>query len=240
MRILVDLHGVPWDEAWRITVGTFSYTNHTLLPEALETWPVDLFGRVLPRHLEIIYRINTEHVEAAKLKNPSASDSLESISLIDEHHGRKLRMGHLAFVGSHRTNGVSALHTNLMRKTVFGSSVLGCAGKTISPSLLFLSQTSAGKRSWRLHRVSPCREQFLDLTGGYSFASIHAAWDTGLIGLTWKLRPPCRTPQTMRAILLASAIASLKRLSRRAAASIQDLRPCFSQLCGRSSMARAA
>ncbi len=120
MRILVDLHGLPWEEAWRITVGTFSYTNHTLLPEALESWPVDLFGRVLPRHLEIIYRINTKHLlEAAKLKNPSASDSLGSISLIDERNGRKLRMGHLAFVGSHRTNGVSALHTNLMRKTVF-------------------------------------------------------------------------------------------------------------------------
>jgi starch phosphorylase len=119
MRILVDLHGLPWDEAWRIAVETFSYTNHTLLPEALETWPVDLFGRVLPRHLEIIYRINTEHLAAAKLKDPSASDSLESISLIDERHGRKLRMGHLAFVGSHHINGVSALHTDLMRKTVF-------------------------------------------------------------------------------------------------------------------------
>src|SRR5262249_32956996 len=76
-------------------------------------------GRVLPRHLEIIYRINTEHLEAAKLKNPSASGALGSISLIDEHNGRKLRMGHLAFVGSHCINGVSALHTNLMRKTVF-------------------------------------------------------------------------------------------------------------------------
>jgi starch phosphorylase len=119
MRILVDLHGLPWDEAWRITVGTFSYTNHTLLPEALESWPVDLFGRVLPRHLEIIYRINTEHLAAAKLKNPSASDALGSISLIDEHDGRRLRMGHLAFVGSHCINGVSALHTSLMRKTVF-------------------------------------------------------------------------------------------------------------------------
>src|ERR1700751_4660912 len=119
MRILVDLHGLPWDEAWRVTVATFSYTNHTLLPEALESWPLNLFGRVLPRHLEIIYRINTEHLAAAKLKNPSASDSLEAISLIDERHGRKLRMGHLAFVGSHRTNGVSALHTSLMRKTVF-------------------------------------------------------------------------------------------------------------------------
>jgi starch phosphorylase len=119
MRILVDLHGLPWDEAWRITVDTCSYTNHTLLPEALETWPVDVFGRVLPRHLEIVYRINTEHLAAAKLKHPSVSDSLESISLIDERDRRKLRMGHLAFVGSHRTNGVSALHTSLMRQTVF-------------------------------------------------------------------------------------------------------------------------
>jgi len=119
MRILVDLHGLPWDEAWRITVATFSYTNHTLLPEALETWPVSLFGRVLPRHLEIIYRINMEHLAAAKLRVSSASDSLETISLIDERAGRKLRMGHLAFVGSHRTNGVSALHTDLMRTTVF-------------------------------------------------------------------------------------------------------------------------
>jgi hypothetical protein len=85
----------------------------------------------------------------------------------------------------------------------------------------FLSQTSVGKRSWRLHRVSPDCEHFV---------LIHAAWDAGFIGLTSKLRPPCRTPHTMRAILLASAIASLKRLSRRAAASIQDLRPCFSQL----------
>src|SRR5262245_41865053 len=119
MPILVDLHGLPWHEAWRVTVATFSYTNHTLLPEALESWPLDLFGRILPRHLEIIYRINTEHLAAAKRKDPSASDSLEAISLIDERHGRKLRMGHLAFVGSHRTNGVSALHTNLMRKPVF-------------------------------------------------------------------------------------------------------------------------
>src|SRR5262245_65650060 len=114
---------------------------------------------------------------------------------------------------------------------LLGSSVLGCAGKTISPSLLFLSQTSVGNRSWRLHRVSPDCEHFV---------LIHAAWDAGFIGLISKLRPPCRTPHTMRAILLARAIASLKRLSRRAAASIQDLRPCFSQLCGRSSTARAA
>jgi glycogen phosphorylase len=120
MRLLVDVHGLPWAEAWQITVGTFSYTNHTLLPEALETWPVHLFERLLPRHMQIIYRINSEHIESAERKDPVGFPGrLASISLIDEHGDRKLRMGHLAFVGSHRVNGVSALHTDLMRKTVF-------------------------------------------------------------------------------------------------------------------------
>ena len=120
MRLLCDVHGLPWRDAWDITVGMFSYTNHTLLPEALETWPVHLFERVLPRHLQIIYRINAEHIEAAKQKDPEGfPDRLAAISLIDEHGDRKLRMGHLAFIGSHRVNGVSALHTDLMRKTVF-------------------------------------------------------------------------------------------------------------------------
>src|SRR5205823_10531277 len=107
MRILIDLHGLPWDEAWRITVATLSYTNHTLLPEALESWPLALFERVLPRHLEIIYRINEQHLQRAREQDLSAA----SVSLIDEHGSRRVRMGHLAFVGSHRTNGVSALHT---------------------------------------------------------------------------------------------------------------------------------
>ena len=120
MRLLVDVHGLPWSDAWKITVGTFSYTNHTLLPEALETWPVHLFERVLPRHLQIIYRINAEHIEAAKHKDPEGfAERLPAISMIDEHGDRKLRMGHLAFIGSHRVNGVSALHTGLMRETVF-------------------------------------------------------------------------------------------------------------------------
>jgi glycogen phosphorylase len=120
MRLLIDVHGLPWSDAWKITVGTFSYTNHPLLPEALETWSVHLFERVLPRHLQIIYRINAEHIEVARNKDPEGfPDRLAAISLIDEQGGRKLRMGHLAFVGSHKINGVSALHTDLMRKTVF-------------------------------------------------------------------------------------------------------------------------
>jgi glycogen phosphorylase len=119
MRILVDLHNFRWDEAWKITVATLSYTNHTLLPEALETWPVELFERLLPRHLEIIYRINGAHLALAEAQCPGDVDFRASVSLIDEKGGRRVRMGQLAFVGSHRINGVSAMHSDLMKETVF-------------------------------------------------------------------------------------------------------------------------
>ncbi|HLX99112.1 MAG TPA: glycogen/starch/alpha-glucan phosphorylase [Roseiarcus sp.] len=121
MRILVDLNKVEWDEAWSITQATFSYTNHTLLPEALETWPVPLMERVLPRHMQIIYLINAAHLDGARRRGFVDAGMLATISLIDEHAGRRVRMGNLAFIGSHKINGVSALHTELMRKTVFHS-----------------------------------------------------------------------------------------------------------------------
>ena len=121
MRILVDLNKVEWDEAWSITQATFSYTNHTLLPEALETWPVPLMERVLPRHMQIIYLINAAHLDSARRRGFVDAGMLAGISLIDEHAGRRVRMGNLAFIGSHKINGVSALHTDLMRKTVFHS-----------------------------------------------------------------------------------------------------------------------
>jgi glycogen phosphorylase len=119
MRILVDLHNFRWDEAWKITIATLSYTNHTLLPEALETWPVELFEKLLPRHLEIIYRINGAHLALAEQSCPGDVDFRASVSLIDERSGRRVRMGQLAFVGSHRINGVSAMHSDLMKATVF-------------------------------------------------------------------------------------------------------------------------
>ena len=119
MRILCDLHNFRWEEAWKITVATLSYTNHTLLPEALETWPVELFERLLPRHLEIIYRINVAHLALADQRCPGDDDFKASVSLIDERSGRRVRMGQLAFVGSHRINGVSAMHSDLMKETVF-------------------------------------------------------------------------------------------------------------------------
>jgi starch phosphorylase len=119
MRIRVDLNKVEWDEAWSITQATFSYTNHTLLPEALETWAVPLMERVLPRHMQIIYLINAAHLDSARRRGFVDTSMLAGISLIDEHAGRRVRMGNLAFIGSHKINGVSALHTDLMRQTVF-------------------------------------------------------------------------------------------------------------------------
>jgi glycogen phosphorylase len=119
MRLLVDLHGMPWDLAWSITTSVFNYTNHTLLPEALETWPVPLLEQKLPRHMQIIYEINARHLAARRAEGRDASDFLTSVSLVGENHVRHVRMGHLAFLGSHRVNGVSALHTDLMRRTVF-------------------------------------------------------------------------------------------------------------------------
>ena len=119
MRILVDLNDVPWEKAWEITQATFSYTNHTLLPEALETWPVPLMERLLPRHMQIIYMINAIHLDAVAKAHPNDAGLLESTSLIGEHYGRRVRMGSLSFIGAHKVNGVSALHTELMKSTVF-------------------------------------------------------------------------------------------------------------------------
>jgi starch phosphorylase len=118
MRLLLDREGLEWDEAWGLTVRTFSYTNHTLLPEALETWPVALLERLLPRHMQIIYTINAEVLGQARTLGFS-DQQIANVSLIDETGTRRVRMGQLAFIGSHSTNGVSALHTELMKRTVF-------------------------------------------------------------------------------------------------------------------------
>lgn len=119
MRILTDDHGLSWEDAWHVTTNTLHYTNHTLLPEALETWPVELMERLLPRHMQIIYLINWMHLEEQGKSGQGDAAHLASVSLIDESGGRRVRMGHLAFHGARRVNGVSALHTDLMRSTVF-------------------------------------------------------------------------------------------------------------------------
>ncbi|KDR88197.1 glycogen phosphorylase [Agrobacterium sp. TS43] len=119
MRLLCDVHGLEFEEAWKITQGTFSYTNHTLLPEALESWPVPLLERLLPRHMQIVYAINANTLVYARKEKKMADQQIRSISLIDEGGERRVRMGNLAFIGSHSINGVSALHTDLMKETVF-------------------------------------------------------------------------------------------------------------------------
>jgi glycogen phosphorylase len=118
MRLLIDEHSVSWEAAWETTRKTLGYTNHTLLPEALEKWSVDLFERLLPRHLEIIYEINSRFLEDVRKKFPGDEERVRRLSLIDENGGRAIRMAHLASVGSHAVNGVAALHTELLKKDV--------------------------------------------------------------------------------------------------------------------------
>ena len=119
VRLLTDVHGLEFEAAWDITRRTFSYTNHTLLPEALETWPVPLIERLLPRHMQIVYAINAKILIEARKVTGFEDQRIRNISLIEETGERRVRMGNLAFVGSHSINGVSALHTELMKETVF-------------------------------------------------------------------------------------------------------------------------
>ena len=119
MRILLDQHRIPWDKAWDITVRTFAYTNHTLLPEALESWPVEMFSKILPRHLEVIYEINHRFLTEVRRLFPGDADRIQRVSLIGEQGVRSVRMAHLAIVGSHKVNGVSELHGKMMRETIF-------------------------------------------------------------------------------------------------------------------------
>jgi starch phosphorylase len=122
MRLLVDHHDLPFDEAWEITRATFGYTNHTLLPEALESWPLSLFERLLPRHMQLVYAINARLLKEARAAGTS-EEAIRAISLIDEGGAwgseRRVRMANLAFAGAHSVNGVAALHTDLMKSTVF-------------------------------------------------------------------------------------------------------------------------
>jgi starch phosphorylase len=118
MRLLVDERQIDWDHAWAITVATFGYTNHTLLPEALETWPLAMFTESLPRHLEIIYEINRRFLDEVRAKFPGDDDRLRRMSLIGEENGKSVRMVHLATVGSHAINGVAAVHSELLKDSV--------------------------------------------------------------------------------------------------------------------------
>lgn len=115
MRLLVDVEKLPWDKAWEITYNTCAYTNHTILPEALERWPVTLLERLLPRHLQIIYLINAKHLENVSKHYPGDLDRIRRMSLVEEEGDKRVNMAHLAIVGSHAVNGVAALHTKILR-----------------------------------------------------------------------------------------------------------------------------
>ncbi|HUJ18455.1 MAG TPA: glycogen/starch/alpha-glucan phosphorylase [Nitrospirota bacterium] len=148
MRVLIDLHHLDWDKAWDITRRTFSYTNHTLMPEALETWPVSLFEAILPRHLQLIYEINYRFLEEVRHCCPGDIDRLRRMSIVDEEGGRRLRMAHLAIVGSHRVNGVSKIHTDLMKKTIFADF------EQMYPDRIINITNGVTPRRW-LHKANP-------------------------------------------------------------------------------------
>jgi len=119
MRLLLDEEGLSWEKAWDISMKTFAYTNHTLMPEALEKWDVDMIGRVLPRHLQIIYEINQRFLDLVKIQYPGDEGRLKGMSIIEEGTVKKIRMAHLAIIGSHSVNGVAELHTKLLRENIF-------------------------------------------------------------------------------------------------------------------------
>src|SRR5579862_7520607 len=118
MRILLDQAHLSWDKAWDITLNTLAYTNHTLLPEALEKWPVALFEALIPRQLEIIYEINRRFLDDVRRRFPGDESRVRRVSLIEEEPVRRVRVAHLAVIGSHSTNGVAAIHSDLLRTRV--------------------------------------------------------------------------------------------------------------------------
>ena len=148
MRVLMDTHHLDWDKAWDITQRVFSYTNHTLLPEALETWPVAMLERVLPRHLQIIYEINHRFLRHVVHHYPGDLDRLRRMSMISEEGDRRVRMAHLAVVGSHKVNGVAELHTKLMRSTTFS------LFEQFTPRKIVNKTNGVTPRRW-LHHANP-------------------------------------------------------------------------------------
>jgi glycogen phosphorylase len=147
MRILMDEQRLAFDEAWEITKSTIAYTNHTLLPEALESWPLPLFERLLPRHMQIVYAINAKVLREARRAGMDEA-AIAAISLIDEHGERRVRMANLAFVGAHSVNGVAALHTDLMKQTVFADL------HKLYPTRINNKTNGVTPRRW-LHQANP-------------------------------------------------------------------------------------
>ena len=159
MRLLVDEHALPWAKAWAITRQAVSYTNHTLMPEALETWPVRMFERLLPRHLEIVYEINHEHLDEVGAKFPGDAALAGRVSLIEEGGDRRVRMAALSIVASHKVNGVSALHSELMVQTIFADFA------ALYPDRFTNVTNGVTPRRW-LAQANPVLASLLDTTIG--------------------------------------------------------------------------
>jgi glycogen/starch/alpha-glucan phosphorylases len=164
-RVLVDEHHLDWAHAWKLTKACCAYTNHTLLPEALETWPLEMFERILPRHMEIVYQINHEFLQEVRYRHPGDSDLLRRVSVIGEDGERRVRMAHLAVIGSHKVNGVAAIHTGLMKSTIFSD----------------FEHLTPGKINNKTNGVTP-RRWLLGANPGLS------ALITGKIGANWATR----------------------------------------------------
>jgi starch phosphorylase len=162
MRLLVDEHGLEWSNAWQITRSVCSYTNHTLLPEALETWPITLFERLLPRHLQIVYQINRDFLEAVSARYPQDFDRRRRMSLIAEEGDRRVRMAYLSVVGSHHVNGVAKLHSTLMRETIFADFA------TMWPERFTNVTNGIAVRRW-LKQANPGLSQLITENLGYAW-----------------------------------------------------------------------
>lgn len=203
MHILLDTHHLSWDEAWDITVRTFAYTNHTLMPEAMETWPVELMEKVLPRHMQIIYDINHRFLRDVMHHYPGDVARMQRMSLIEEKGARMVRMAHLAIVGSHKVNGVAKLHTELMKSTIFSDFHDFYADKLINIT------NGITPRRW-LHHANPKLTQLIN-------SAIGSEWTRDLEQLK-KLETVAETP------VFREAFRQVKRANKEHLASLIEAR----------------
>lgn len=163
-RILIDIEGLPWDQAWGIVTNVFGYTNHTVLPEALEKWSVPLIQNLLPRHLQIIYEINLQFLQQVERRFPKDRDMLGRVSIIEESQPKMVRMAHLAIIGSHKVNGVAELHSDLIKTTIFKDFV-----KIYGPDKFTNVTNGITPRRW-LHQANPrLSELIASKLGSYEF-----------------------------------------------------------------------
>ncbi|HJV66180.1 MAG TPA: glycogen/starch/alpha-glucan phosphorylase [Geomonas sp.] len=181
MRVLLDLEKLDWDEAWEITRKTFAYTNHTILPEALELWPVWFFEQILPRHLQIIYEINERFIKEIKQRFPDDPQRISRMSIVEEHWERKIKMAHLAIVGSHSVNGVAALHTEILKRELFRDFY------EMYPEKFNNKTNGITQRRW-LKMANPSLSALID-------EYIGDCWTRDLYELNSKLKPLAANPE---------------------------------------------